>query len=387
MDKIQKIKYLVKLLTTVCILFLVSCAENESNHSKYEPSVELVRKGSLVIPLDSVTPPFATSFQYYHDGTDGYFSFMNRFNNSIYHFNIDKNEYARIDSFPIEGPNGVGRFKNTTQFVLHSDSTFLYDRGSKRLIILDNLNNVVFKHSFGLKAPLTPYGMRGDWLIFDKHRLDFSSSTISFGYSIIEELPDSLELTLDIRSGKEKRVHLPLPNKYAGKMWRSEHLSYYRVLDASRKRRVYSFPIDDEVLIKDEFGMIYSKSLGVSFIDEIEPMENLNMASDMQRMNKNLFGQGMYGKMYYDPFRDIYLRLATSGIREDKLGFNRPYEDTTAFSKTLILGNGNLEKIGELNGHSLNHSVIFFRPDGIYILKVSDEEDYMIFDIYDLKEL
>lgn len=380
-------------LAFVLVLFTLSCKENPSSfkvqsHAEVTEKLTLEAIDSLIIPLDSTTSNIITSFKYKKDSLNEYFVNLNTFNNSLYYFNLNTKRYDKIRKFEAEGPNGVGQFTNATDFLFKGDSVIFYDRQTKRLTIVDDNNNVLFRHAFGLKTQQSPYGRFGDWLVHDTNGVyNFSTSAVSYSFKPITTLPDSLELLFDPKSSTERRSYLPLPDVYQNQSWLIEHLIYYRVHDSDRDISAYSFPVDNRIFYKDASGNVRSKYMGSEKVKDIRPLPSIETAGQMPTKMKYYFSQGGYGHLYHDPLRNLYLRYGFSGIGEQYININAPLEDTSRFDKVLIVSDEDFNKVGELQNDLMLSYAVFFRPKGIYILRKTDDEDILLFDIYEIRKL
>jgi len=385
----KKLKLVNQLI--ILSLFLSSCSKKETHLIQTSPkivnSLGLVHIGSLNIPLDSVTSNVITSFQHVRDRGNEYFTFINTFTNSIYYYNLGSNEIDNIRHFDIEGPNGVGKFNNVTVHKILNDSIIFYDRERKRLTIVDEENKVVHRKSFGLKVAQTPYGRFGDWLINIGSSYNFSTSAISLAFKEVKELPDSLELIYNPSNNTQKKSYLPLPDIYLNHKWLIEHLFYYRAFDPSSGITSYSFPADNRIFFKKTNGKIESKYMGSDKVKSVNPIPSISIVRNMETKMNYFFNQGSYGHLYFDPYRNLYFRYAFSGIDEQWIDINQPLADTSRFDKLLIISDSNFNKIGEFQNDLLLSYAIFFRPNGIYVLRKTNDEDTMTFDIYNIEQL
>tara|TARA_R100000005_G_C4998147_1_gene204839 strand:- start:2728 stop:3771 length:1044 start_codon:yes stop_codon:yes gene_type:complete len=345
----------------------------------------LALKKTFSIPIDSVTSNVVAAYDYLNSNKGEYFTFLNRNNNSIYYFNLNTQKYDKVRKFENQGPNGVGDFNTTTRYMLKGDSVIFYDRQYMRLVIVNDDNDVVSKFNFK-EVKESPYGRLGDWMILEQDgSFNFSTSAVRLSYVEVIDLPDSLEMTYNPRTQEYGKAYLPLPAIYLNKKWITEHLFYHRAHSEKDQRSVYSFPVDENIYYKGSDGVLKSKYMGSDKLNSIESMPSMELAMDFEKKLKYYFVQGRYDHLYYDPYRDIYLRFALSPLNENKFDMNDPMADTSAYDQMIILADNELNKIGEFQNDMSMALTVFFRQDGIYIMRRAENEDELIFDVYDLE--
>ena len=375
-----------KLLLAPLFLLTICCTTNkkkEFKHPELSYSSEAIRTGTLKIPLDSVTPNRPVAFQTLRQNGADYFTFINHYTNSLYYFNLKTKTYDKVVQFAKDGPNGIGKFDNTTEYEFMGDSIMFYSRSSLQLTIVNGQNEVVFKHNFAEQGQTAPYGMTRGWAFRTKDGFNFSS-VVQTPYVELNDLPDSLAFDFSLQDKTVKKVYSPLPEAYRGEMWMLEQLRYHRA--ASEKLRVYSYPIDQHMQYRTASGEFKSKYFGTKSMQPIEPIAGIEVAQDMQSSGQYYFGQGRYSSVYYDPYRKLFLRAAYSGMNKEAVNINKPYGDTTKFDKLFVIGDEQLNVIGELQNDKMLAHITFFQPNGIYVLEETDDEDHLTFAIYDIVE-
>ena len=92
------------------------------------------------------------------------------------------------------------------------------------------------------------------------------------------------------------------------------------------------------------------------------------------------YEQGEYSYLYYDRFRDMLFRYAFSGIKEDRVDINTPFKNKDLFDRTLIISDGNYNKIGEFNADMYLPYVSIFTEESIFLLREVEDEDFLVFD-------
>jgi|GEM_PF-1585199 len=366
--------------------FLIACG---SERKPVQPvpeidfSVDAVKTGTLKIPLDSVTSNNVTAFQTLSKNGANYFTFLNYFNNSIYYYNLETQAYDSIQQFPEEGPNGLGKFESTTRYEFLGDSIMFYSRGTLQLNIVNKKKDVVFKYNFGKEGKIAPYGMMSGWIFRTDIGFNFSAVART-PYVVMNDLPDSLEFGFSLETKEVENKYNPLPVAYQNEIWMLEQLRYNRA--ENKKLRVYSYPIDPYIHIRQQDGSFSSKYFGSKIVKPVVPIASIKIAQDLQTAGQYYFGQGRYEYIYYDPFRKVFLRSAYSGMYEDLVDINNRYGDTTSFDKVFIIGDDELSIKGELKNDRMREHVVFFQENGIHILVETNDEDLLTFDIYDIVE-
>jgi hypothetical protein len=204
------------------IATLVGCQEQDKTpNQEFSTTHSLEKVGEYKLDLDSTTSNLITSYQFINSENDSldYFVLMNTYSNSLYFYNLENSEIDKIQNFEIEGPNGIGKFNTSTEFMYSNsgDRLIIYDRKYKRLDILDSMGNIMHHKMFGLTTPETPYGRFGTWLVVNGNDLNFSTSASKKAFLTVNTPLDSLELRYDIATGEQKKSFMPLPDKYKNK--------------------------------------------------------------------------------------------------------------------------------------------------------------------------
>lgn len=383
----KTLKHKTKSIWLACLFIsLVSCG-SDKKPSRPIPeinfTVDAVKTGTLKIPLDSVTSNNLTAFQTLSRNGNDYFTFLNYFNNSIYYYNLKTQTYDSIQQFPVEGPNGLGKFESTTRYEFLGDSMMFYSRGTLQLSIVNKKKEVVFKYNFGREGKTAPYGMMSGWVFRTDQGFNFSAVART-PFEVMTDLPDSLEFDFLLKTKEIKNKYNPLPVIYKNEIWMLEQFRYSRA--ENKDITAYSYPIDPYVQIRKADGSFSSKYFGSKIVKPIEPIASIKVAQDLRTAGQYYFGQGRYEYIYYDPFRKLFLRSAYSGMNEDLVDINNRYGDTTSFDKVLIIGDEELNIKGELTNDRMREHVVFFQESGVYILTETNDEDYLTFDIYDIVE-
>ena len=73
-------------------------------------------------------------------------------------------------------------------------------------------------------------------------------------------------------------------------------------------------------------------------------------------------------------------------MNENLVNINNPLGDTTYYDKVLIIGDDQLNIQGELKNDRMVEWIIFFQPNGVYVLVDHGDEDHLTFNIYDIVE-
>jgi hypothetical protein len=367
--------------------FISCCNSNTLKNDQTIPNIDFaidaIKIGTLKIPLDSVSSNKPSSFKILSKNGEDYFTFLNTFNNSIYYFNLKTQIYDSIQQFPEQGPNGLGKFKSDTRYEFMGDSILFYHRSTLQMIIVNAKKEVIYKYNFGKEGKTAPYGMTSGWAFKTDEGFNFSS-VAQTPFVVMIDLPDSLEFEFSLDTKQVQNKYNPLPKVYEGKMWMLEQMRYYRA--ENDEIRVYSYPVDDYIQVRETDGSFTSKYFGSQKVKPIVPIASMEVAMDMETGGKYYFGQGRYSNIYYDPFRKLFLRAAYSGMNEDLFDMNNLYGDTTSFDKVFIISDENMRIKGELQNDCMIEWIVFFQPNGIYVLIDNGDEEHLTFDIYDFEE-
>lgn len=371
-------------LIFICLSF-ISCGNLSENYrgigaTDFVSKVQLVKQGQLIIELDSVTPPRVTSYVYLPD--EEALVIMNVINNSLYKYNLNSGELMSIETFPKEGPEGVGQFANTTEFVYQGDSIFFHDRSRRTLVIVGASRNVIYKTAFSKKYDSTPYGMWDNWINPYENGYSMSGAPTRSALKIVPDELDSLEFFFDPKDSSLTRLYMPIPEVYKGERWLPEVMRYFRQYNLRKKEYIYSWPISDSIYIKDAFGHLRSSYMGTN-----NYVRNVPLPSDVEpyvfnqkRKLDYYYEQGEYNFLYYDQFRNMLFRYAFSGIKDGQVDINTPFKDKNLFDRTLIISDGEYNKVGEFSADIYVPYVAVFTKDHILLLRETEDEDYLVFD-------
>ncbi|RKQ50628.1 uncharacterized protein DUF4221 [Roseivirga pacifica] len=379
-----------KLISVSFLLYIVlncfSCGES-TDDDHFDSKVILSKVGQIELSLDSLTANVVTS--YFHLKTDStdYFALLNIYTNSIYLYDLETSLLDRIISYPEEGPNGVGKFTNVTEFVMDGDTTFFYDRTKKVLYVSGADKELLLKHPFGMMNPESPYGMWGDWISkTDRNIYNLSGAVVKYSFQDIPYGLDSLEFELNLMTNEVKKSFLPIPIEYVNGSWLTESLRYYRVFDSGDRSFIYSWPISDSIFVKAPDNKISSFYLGSDKVKQRIPLpqNKEKVLMDFQRKASFLYEQGSYANLYYSPEQSLFMRFAYSGVKDGQVDANAPYADTTLYEKYIILGDENFNKVGEFRSNQYSPNAVLFREGYIYLLRNTDDEDHLVFDKFEL---
>ncbi|GHU54501.1 hypothetical protein FACS189411_01260 [Bacteroidia bacterium] len=149
---------------------------------------------------------------------------------------------------------------------------------------------------------------------------------------------------------------------------------------------IYSFDYDENIYIADinhtTLRNIKAKS---RYIDHVENPDDLYLTIEQSCMNPH------YDNLVYDPYRQVYYRIAQPKIKWDKGTNVQEFIDYGGKNFSIIILDNNFNVVGEtmFPDNTYNPRALFIREDGLYIssshFKNPDySDDWFVFQRFDL---
>jgi len=368
--------------------FFLSCGKNKIDRN----SVSLIKtEKTLSFPLDSETKTLIMAlFPYTDSKGNEYLTFQNERKNEILFYEMTTGKFLYKIKPELEGPNGVGRLLG--YYIEDLNNIFLTKRDNIPIITLIDSNAVVKER--------INYGK-------DSNGLELRQSTaLSFAYKPIIKIgnkmyhtsrcsrfsdPNPVSITIDMLSKKVESLPFEYPivqiSNDKSKESSIEEL-FSRCYDGSLF--IYSFHYDKHIYVATPDHQSVRKILVESnFVHQVEFSELKTSGDPM----KNMIEVSQYGNLYFDPYRDVYYRVA---YPKNEVDAGENYVELWNYGRkvfSIIILDRDFQIIGEtlFPEYIYNPGVMFILEDGLYIstshVKNPDyDDDVLTFECFQLEK-
>ena len=316
-----------KIFCTITVLF-IACTNNtviikNENKGELHASVRLEQKNQKIFNLDNNTAPQPTYIQLYM-GRDKklYFTFLNKFNNSIYFYDYNSLSFIQKITWERKGSNSI---INIAGYHIKSlDSIYLYNKietevklGNangkilKKMSLKGNTNNKYWCLNYPQYNPqtVTP---------FIETKNEILLTGFFFG-SIPDSLISNFKYTARFNFNLTKlNFDFKYPVELYGSNynWEGELFTIvYSDLDSSGEKLVLSFPVSHNLYLVDLNNGKYKKVYGGS--NSAEAISSLNKyakRTSNQEILANFLKQDVYAAIKYDKYRKVYYRFLLKAL-------------------------------------------------------------------------
>lgn len=345
--------------------------KRKTYHMNYETRAQLIRGGSIILPLDTLTSNNVSCVQFYSDRSSGrnYISFLNMHENTIYFYDFLTHRESFRVKLEREGPDGVG--KVAEGFFIHSlDSILVSSR--YRLSVVDSSGKVrrrynlakKFNHEFTALPQVAqfyePVLLKQDWLLTTAPDLSAFDKKAFRGAQCL--------MRMNKFTGEFQYQFEP-SDLYQTGVYGPNYASYYNC-NNRRNLVVFSFPADPLVYTFDfTTGRQDTFYAGSKDFDAVRPMDPVE--TDFEGYTKFYIRNPSYGPIIFDPYRRVYYRFALTPLSEADYAARRWWKN-----KSLIILDSTFNKIGETSlTDSLSFLNYFVSHDGLYVAKSSKEDE------------
>lgn len=366
----------------IFVLFAFGCAKNTQQK---EIRLELVKK-ALNFAISDQTPNISNGLQGYNFEEKDYLFNVNWLNNGLQFYDVNKEELIKEIKFDEEGPNGIGKIFG---FHIHSfDSMFLFTQRGSQIILTDTsgvikkrisysspeaLSNAFVHNSYFLSEPV----IIGSKMIVKAH---IEGNYREMTQSDLQIIP--LSYIIDLNTGETESINATYPNDYM-----PDGVRFFEYSMASNgENLVYSFFGDHRLFyIQDHLSKsvenIDARSQHLNDALPLFPIEGGRIDT-----YEYLFASDRYESLLYDPFKEIYYRIAVPKVEfqneEDLMGLR-----FTPLNFSVMILNRDLEVVGEylVENQKYLPQNIFIGSEGLYIStshpnSKENKEDFIIFD-------
>lgn len=356
----------------ILIVVITGCSSNETKVNK-TIALKLIETRSL--PLDSLTSSYNRTYQYIE--SENMIVFFNSVNSSLYFYDYESQNLQRKLTFAKSGPNGIGSRVNS--FYYHnSDSIFIHNYYGNNIILFNASAKLIRKYSlisetFGTELPLT--GHVAPMVVNDGKLYLNNGGKCNRAKS---DFPPPNIIEIDIQTGGiNYHLNYPEEDYYPYNGWPGSLCNLYNTFNSAKGEFIYSYAMSDEILVTNHSNHKETKDFSSHVVLE-ETFEPVNLVikspTDVLQASSK-FAQ--YGAIYYDPYRQFYLRFANSRVPESRLEENRFKPD-----QNIIVQNSNFEYVGEVSNFG-GSFWLFFTSEGVnQIAPNKEDEDLIDINIY-----
>ncbi|MEC7752683.1 DUF4221 family protein [Roseivirga sp. UBA1976] len=338
------------LIATISLFFLICCDNKNTEELTYigDDNIEVQVVGTKSFPLDSITSS-TSLIEYFEVENNGYLGLLNTNSNSIYIYDYDSESILKILSFPIQGPNSVGRIEG---FHFHNfDSLFIHSQNSLRLYLSDTTKTIKRRYDLSDSKGLVPSSsFSNDMPMFlYKNNYYINAWGHQKEYYNNSEYPNSLLLKLDLETGNTERI-LSYPSTYVGTgVWGIQFHFMWNAYDSKTGEISLSFPIDRNLYFFNQAGELSNFNASSNQIDKIRPLSEKDryLPSDPFQELKVFQTQSTYYSVYYDPYNKLWLRFINVKMNEDDFDSKHPIRSRNQNLNVVML-DSTKSRIGEV---------------------------------------
>ncbi len=366
--KITKVVFFKTSILLAFFLLLLSC--RDANKELKDGRFKVIK--SLKIDIDSVTPQVFTVSQ----KLDNKLFILNQKNTSIdvYDFKDGGILQKRI-ILKKEGIDGVGVIND---FLVHTqDSIFLLNCYGYKVFLVNDKGKIITKYNL-LKNKVGKETAMPD--PFPWHKMVFFKKNL-----YISSVPDSNPFQKDYYEKEQNLIVLNtenhffdikvgFPDIYKNKIYPYALSSFSRAFSTSKKSFFYSFFADENIIVYDyEHKNKKSYIANSKYLKKVENLkkEILDETSNNIIANKLSF----FNFIHYDSYKDLIYRFFSLKVQQ---------QDKQIEKLGVIVLDKNFKIIGDfLINDKKKYNILqpFFTPEGMWIQRLTDNEDELVYDL------
>jgi len=383
--------YLYLLVSVLCF-----CCNSNNKKAKFNTSFEdrytLIESDTKIIKLDSLTDPYKENHSFYEDlqKNKSYLYLLGRLDNSLQIYDWNTGNLISKVKLETGGPEGVG---TVSSILAHNvDSVFILASYDLQLSLLNSSNKLLKKRSLIFSADGKDRLGEGVFPSYKQSCPMFlvKNKMILGGYPSIDPSDKNYytkgytSMTLNLTNGKLSYL-TKFPQDFIDKddngyKLISEQIYPSQAVNYSENTYLISYSTADFI---ERINLSTNKKeeyyAGGRSIDDIEwARKSMDVAKEFKYFVK----QPNYSGVYYDKYRQIYLRVLDIPNPEKIDEF-----DGRLWTRTIIIIlDKNLKKVGEVPlPFTYSMPSIIIAKDGIYIRKYVEDENKMVFTCFKLE--
>jgi hypothetical protein len=351
------------------LIVVFSCTfKNQVEKSVY--SLSPVKIGEMEFLLDSVSPFYHQSIQYFVEGGKEYFSFLNDFNNSIYVYEYSKPSPVSIIKVNTDGPQAFGPIWSYR--IHNSDSIFVLGKYNFMVGLLNSEGEVLRK--FSLEGATTPMADTHSPMIYLGGKLYLKNQYSVAKNKSIPETND-LMIRLDISTGEIEYL-MSYPELFREGVYSARFLRYTYAFNPENEAFIFSFTPDNFVHETNFSDKYESHYFGSDKFDQIPPYTNSNQIIGLndEEEEEDFYLKPSYFSLHFNSSKNYFLRIGSAPMDENAYRNGEKYNKATTYILYDDLFNKKWEGVLNTDEEKFSSGLMFFDKDGLLnILKISED--------------
>jgi hypothetical protein len=370
------------------LIIFGSCQMNKKERVPFEGEIKkLERVDSVIFELDSLSAVRNSETRVYEFEGEKYFTFLNKKNNSMYFYQFENGRINRKMTFEREGINGVGNI--SSYFIDSLDSIYLYSYGAARLYLVDS-NEVVLNKYFvndeGVGVRPEVNGRRPLFKVGDNIVLNSWGSQKEYYNN--KDFPEVSFTFLNINDSS-KNYKISYPDTYKNAIWGMQFYQIYHDYNPKDSLMVISFPIDNDLYIYDFKSHKYEKvSVSNGLNLSVEPLSynSGKFVPHIIEEAKHQMSQRYYSSIKFDEKNNLYYRLIEEPYDQKYIDeFSGNFTNYGANSIQILDNQFKVVDVILLPENTYFMGSMFIKNGKIYVEKIQNNEDLLVFDVLEVK--
>lgn len=379
---------------TACSTNVVEIKNEKQGRLKASVQLEVCGEKKFLLDEESVPMPRYTQIVSLKGGKK-YFTFLNKYNNSIYLFDYDKSIFEHRIAWDKEGANGISGMR--AYHIKSLDSIYLYDKKRMGLYLSNNEGNILRRISLRgkkkdkkwfLKFPqfipnaIAPFIETTDELLFT----GFGSPEIQD--SKLSKFKITVRLNLNMN---DLNYSFSYPSSLYNDNynWGDSYFTLvYSDLHPDGNKLLLSFPVSHNLYVADlhtgEYKTVYA---GSNFAGSICSFDKSSKNTTLEYRRDQIQTQDWYTAIKYDKYRKVYYRFIMKSSAVEKS--NTSWKEKPI---AVIIFNEDFDYLGETvigTMKDFNWQNSFVTEEGLNIeyIETKFEEVYLTLKIFTIKKL
>lgn len=377
----------VAFITMAIILIMCACqSEKDTASSKDYEKISVV--DSLVIQLDSLSVPVMSNLQVgKYFGTDVLFN-LNNVDSSIYGYDLS----TGIKKVKVKF-NGTGskRLNKVASVLNINENLYLYLDVLLKFSLVDSSLNVIKKFDPKNDSIHTSPLFINNWL----PPIEIDSGTFFMPNYFVNEYGKKIGITIDFKTG-QVQYHIDVPSEFLdGFLGVLDYKYWNYTFNNKDSTIVFAFPNLDSVYLYDlSFNLLNKKRLGSK--EQTEKIPKLHDFKDMklliqqnipqEQMVNNIKRRFLYHEVFYNESKNQYYRIVGLPISEENINSVSLIKSSIR-NYNLIVADSEFSAQKEykipFNKYYIPENGFFIYNGFLYLQRIVDNEDMVIFDIVD----
>jgi len=353
----------VLLFILLLIFPLFSCKRKNAGSN----SVTLVKtEKTLSFPLDSETKTLImTLFPYTDSEGNEYLTFQNERKNEILFYEMNTGNFLYKIKPELEGNNGIGRLFG--YYIKDMNNIYLTSMSIPLLSLIDSTAQVIERINYGIDTDGVELLVEGAISFLYKPMIEIDNQLYLTNLCSRHTDTNPVSFTVDMITREVKHLPFEYP------IWPVSHdkskqasIEFYLSRCFDGFHFIYSFHFDENIYVTTpDHQSVHKMPIKSKYIRQVEFFEFKTSGNPM----KNEIENPNYGNLYFDPYRNVYYRMA---YPKNEVEVNDNFIELWNYGRkffSIIILDRDFQIIGEtlFPEYVYNPGVIFIREDGLYI--------------------